>query len=219
LDVGQIDAVAPMLAALYAAPLNLGYDDLPTPNRVPGSWLSGIFPSRGEDQWLAVDIEDGDDWKVLCGVLDRLDLVADEPEHARASVPELSAALASWAARCTAYTGMVHLQRAGLAAAVVQDQDDIWRDPQLRARGMPEQLDHPDLGWVTYPGSPQRWSKAPGGVTEPPARLGEHTRDVLRRWLDVDDAELQELEALGAIFSSEAVPLVSSDADTAGPPG
>ena len=203
LDVAQIDAVGPMLAMLYAAPLNLGHDDPPAPNRVPGSWLSGIFSSRGHDQWLAVDIEGSADWSVLCVALNRPDLVTEDPERARALEPDLSEALAAWAGRCSAHVGMHHLQRAGLAAAVVQDEEDLWRDPQLRARGLPERVDQPDLGYVTYTGSAQRWSATPGRSPVPPARLGQHAREVLRRWLDVTDAELETLEDTGAIFSAE----------------
>ena len=204
LDVSQIDAVAPMLAGLYASPLNVGHDDLPAHNRVPGSWLSRIFPSRGHEQWLAVDIEHAEDWRVLCAVLDRADLVVDDAAGARVLEPRLSEALGEWAARCSAHTGMHHLQRAGLAAAVVQDEEDLWRDAQLRARNLLERVDQPDLGWVTYTGSAQRWSTTPGRSPVPPARLGQHTRDVLRRWLHVDDRELATLEASGAIFSAEA---------------
>ena len=84
LDVAQVDAVPPMLAELYASPLNTGVDPVRVLNRSPGSWLSGVFPSRGYDQWLAVDIEDGSDWETLCGVLERPDLQATERDHASA---------------------------------------------------------------------------------------------------------------------------------------
>jgi hypothetical protein len=41
-----------------------------------------------------------------------------------------------------------------------------------------------------------------GVVAVPPARLGEHTRDVLGRWLALGDEEMDQLEAKGAIFSA-----------------
>jgi crotonobetainyl-CoA:carnitine CoA-transferase CaiB-like acyl-CoA transferase len=204
LDVAQIDAVAPMLAALYASPLNVGHDDVPIPNRAPGSWLSGIVPSRGHDAWLAVDIEDGDDWNTLCTLLERPDLSTGDRRAADAAGPELFGALAAWASRCSAYTGMHHLQRAGLAAAVVQDEEDVWRDLQLQARRFAEVVDQPDLGPVTYTGSPQRWSATPGRAPVPPARLGQHSRDVLRGWLGLDTSELADLEAAGVVFSAGA---------------
>ncbi len=201
LDLAQVDAVPPLLAELYAAPLNPDADPARLHNRSRGSWLSGVFPSRGYDQWLAVDIEDGSDWEILCGVLERPDLGATERDGASALEERLSEALGEWVSQCSAHTAMHHLQRAGLAAGVVQDMEDLWRDPQLRARGLLEPVRQQDLGCLTYTGSAQRWTKSPGRVPVPPARLGEHTRDVLRRWLDAHDDELQSLEDCGAILS------------------
>lgn len=202
LDLAQIDALTPLLAALYAAPLNTGENPDLVHNRVPGSWLSGIFPSRGHDQWLAVDIEDGADWEALCRFLDRPDLVAATRADAGGREVDLSAALAEWAGECSAHAAAHHLQRSGLAAAVVQDPEDLWRDVQLRSRNFVEEVFQEDLGPVTYAGSPQRWTKTPGHAPVPPARLGQHTREILGRWLGLADEDLEVLEATGVIFSS-----------------
>jgi crotonobetainyl-CoA:carnitine CoA-transferase CaiB-like acyl-CoA transferase len=203
LDLAQIDAMAPILTEVYAAPLN-HLDAQPwQTNHVASSWLSGIFPCSGIDQWLAVDLEDGSDWNRLCAFLERRDLEVDNLEEARVIEPQLSEILRSWAAGYSSYGAMHHLQRAGLAAVAVQDAEAIYRDLQLRTRGFSEMVDQADLGPVRYSSSPQRWSKTPGVASVPPARLGEHTRDILSRWLGLPDAEMDTLEADGAIFSAE----------------
>jgi benzylsuccinate CoA-transferase BbsF subunit len=203
IDLAQIEAMAPILAELYAAALNLGRDETRRANHVPGSWLSGVFPCAGIDQWLAVDIEDDADWADLCDLLERPELVATDKDQATTREAELSAALASWTAGYSPFSAMHHLQRAGLAAVPVQDAEALYRDLQLRARDFVERVDQRDLGPVLYSGSPQRWSNAPRCRPVPPARLGEHTRDVLRRWLAAGDPEIAALEAKGAIFSAE----------------
>ena len=203
IDVAQIDAMAPLLAGILAAPLNLGRDETFVANRVPGSWLSGAFSSRGDDAWLAVDIENAGDWDLLCQFLERPDLAADAADKAERLEPELREALAAWVSRHSAFTGMHVLQKMGLAAAVVQTSEDIWRDPQLRVRGFGEVVDQPDLGPVTYPTSAQRWTKTPGSFrVAAPSRLGEHTHEVLREWIDISDAELADLASRGAIFDA-----------------
>jgi crotonobetainyl-CoA:carnitine CoA-transferase CaiB-like acyl-CoA transferase len=202
LDVAQIDALTPLLAPIYAAPLNTGQDTAQAHNTVPGSWLSGIFPSRGHDRWLAVDLEDQSDWESLCRYLDRPDLVVGTREEALVLESELSRALADWATECSPHAAMHHLQRAGLAAAVVQDTEDLWRDIQLRARNFVEPVFQGDVGSVMYAGSPQRWSTTPGAAPIPPARLGQHTREILQGWLGAVDSEIDALEASGAIFST-----------------
>ena len=195
--------MAPILTELYAAPLN-HLDAQPWhANHVAGSWLSGIFPCSGIDQWLAVDIEDGSDWNG--SVLSSSDAIWKRRTWSRLRLlePQLSEVLRSWTAGYSSYGAMHHLQRAGLAAVAVQDAEALYRDLQLRTRGFTERVDQADLGPVRYSSSPQRWSKTPGAAPVPPARLGEHTRDVLSRWLGLPDAEMNTLEEEGAIFSAE----------------
>jgi benzylsuccinate CoA-transferase BbsF subunit len=202
LDLAQIDAMAPVLAELYAGPLNQVEVEPWRANRVPGSWLSGIFPCAGIDQWLAVDVEDGADWNALCDFLDRPDLRTDDLGRAQDLEPQLADAVGSWASGYSSYGAMHHMQRAGLAAVAVQDAEALYRDLQLRARGFAQRVAQPDLGPVLYSSSPQRWTVTPGSAPVPPARLGEHTRDILGRWLGLADEEMDRLEADGAIFSA-----------------
>ena len=202
IDAAQIDAMAPIMTGLYAEPLSRAREQLSPPNRVPGSWLSGIVPSRGYDAWLAIDIEDCVDWNTLCRYLERADLAAEDIEKAREFEPDLRAALAAWAGQHSAHTAMHVLQKEGLAAAVVQSSEDIWRDAQLRVRGYAERVTQADLGPVTYPGSAQRWTKTPGSLRYGPPRLGQHSHEILREWIYLSDAELEALTACGAIFDA-----------------
>ena len=67
-------------------------------------------------------------------------------------------------------------------------------DPQLRARGFFEPLDHPVVGPHEYPTWPVRMSAGPARFWSGPApTLGQHTEDVLRGELGVSDAELERL--------------------------
>ena len=151
---------------------------------------------------MAVDVEDGSDWETLCAVLERPDLRAAERDHASELERQLAHALGEWVSRCSAHTAMHHLQRAGLAAGVVQDMEDLWRDPQLGPEDCwtrcGSRISDPSL----TRGPPSAGPSRPGESTVPPARLGEHTRDVLRRWLGAPDDELERWENSGAIFSA-----------------
>ena len=46
---------------------------------------------------------------------------------------------------------------------------------------------------------PVRLSETPGGVRTPAPLLGQHTDDVLRERLGLDDAEITRLRAIGAL--------------------
>ena len=59
---------------------------------------------------------------------------------------------------------------------------EAFADPQIRAREMVVEIEHPTLGRVQTPGSPIKMSETPPVVARPAPLLGEHTREVLRRW-------------------------------------
>jgi benzylsuccinate CoA-transferase BbsF subunit len=161
-----------------------------------------VFSCVGDDAWLAVEIENAEDWEGLCRFLERPDLSAPAADKAERLEPDLRRALADWASRHTAFTGVHALQKIGLAAAVVQTSEDIWRDPQLHVREFGERVDQPDLGSVNYPTSAQRWTKSPGFFQVAPRRLGQDTNVVLREWLAISEEELAVLSATGAIFDA-----------------
>ena len=194
--------MANVMPSVLLDPLVLGREPVTPPNDQPGSWLCGVWPCQGDDQWLAVDIEDGRDWSELCRFLDRADLDVETEEAAASLRPELSSALGSWAAERTHHSAAHLLQKAGLAAGPVQDSEDVWRDPQLRSRGFMVPLDQPDFGVLHYPASAYRLSRTPGTIRGPGPRLGQHTRQVLAEWLDLSDGEWAELEAAGAAFAT-----------------
>jgi crotonobetainyl-CoA:carnitine CoA-transferase CaiB-like acyl-CoA transferase len=47
---------------------------------------------------------------------------------------------------------MMMLQRAGIAAGVVQTAEDLYRDPHLRERGAAREVFLPQVGWITRAG-------------------------------------------------------------------
>ncbi len=202
LDVAQIDAMTPLMTPLLVDPLVNGRDTVRHENRVPGAWFSGVFPARGHDAWLAIELEDAEDWQVLCRVLDRPDLSTADPDEAAARDGTLEAALVEWLAERSPHTATHLLQKAGLAAGTVQTPEDIWRDPQLRTRGFIVELPQPDYGTINYPGSPYRLSATPGRIDRGGPRLGEHTNAVLQEWLGLDEAELASLASSGAIYQA-----------------
>ena len=97
----------------------------------------------------------------------------------------------------------IRLQKVGLAAAPVQDSEDLWRDAQLRSRGCYVEVFHPDIGSIEYPASPDRLSKTPGRVQRRAPRLGEHTRTVLTEWMGMNATTLGALEQSGAVWQPE----------------
>jgi formyl-CoA transferase len=72
------------------------------------------------------------------------------------------------------------LEAAGIPCGPINNYAEAYADPQIRAREMIAEVDHPTLGRLRMPGSPIKMSGTPTVVSRRAPLLGEHTRDVLR---------------------------------------
>ena len=194
LDLAQVEAGAGAMMPILVEHLATGATYERRDNHVPDSVLAAVVRCAGDDRWLAVEAVDLADWERLCAAIEhRPPAGTPGPDDVAAA----TGALAAWAGERSAYQAAHLLQRAGVAAAPVQDAADLARDPQLRSRGFIVELDHRDLGRIEYPGAIERTVRPSGGVKGPVPRLGEHTREVLGEWAGIDDAEIGELAARG----------------------
>jgi len=74
----------------------------------------------------------------------------------------------------------------------INDYARVFADPQVVARGMVVDTDHPTLGRLKTLGSPLKLSATPPQVGRAAPRLGEHTAEVLRE-TGFTDAEIDRL--------------------------
>ena len=79
-------------------------------------------------------------------------------------------------------------------------EDTVVLAERLKARGC-DYVTASSGGTVPGVASPLRFSKTPVNDKVAPPMLGEHTREVLARVLGLDEAELDALEAGGAVQS------------------
>ena len=76
-------------------------------------------------------------------------------------------------------------------------------DPQLNARGFFESLPTGDEGKpFRYPGLTFRMQRTPNALRTPPARLGEHNREIYRNLLGYTEEEVAELQQQGFVASA-----------------
>lgn len=88
---------------------------------------------------------------------------------------------------------------AGLVCGPIHDVGQALSHPQLAARDMVVDLEHPAYGPVRLLGSPWRMSDTPVRPTTPPPVLGEHTGAVLAELLGLDADRLAALAEAGVI--------------------
>jgi crotonobetainyl-CoA:carnitine CoA-transferase CaiB-like acyl-CoA transferase len=86
----------------------------------------------------------------------------------------------------------------GLLIAPVATIDEVLASPQLEARAYWQDLPHPELGRaVRHPGAFARFEGSPIHHRRRPPLLGEHTDEILRDDLGLDDAARAALRTAG----------------------
>jgi formyl-CoA transferase len=113
---------------------------------------------------------------------------------------EIRPALERWAREKTKLEAARELCAAGIVAGPSNTAADLAADPHVARRGMLIEVPRPDAGQpLQVVGNPIKLSRmAEGPVRRFPA-LGQHTADVLRADLGLDDAEIAALVERGAI--------------------
>lgn len=79
--------------------------------------------------------------------------------------------------------------------------DQVFEDPQIRARGMKLTMPYPEAqsGEVDLIANPIKFSGTPVNYRRPPPRAGQHSEEVLQELLDLSEAERSELREKGVI--------------------
>jgi len=91
------------------------------------------------------------------------------------------------------------LERAGVPNGPINDIRQVFEEPQVIARGMKVELEHPLAGKVPLVASPMRFSATPLDFGTPPPTLGQHTDEVLRGVLNMSDADIAQLRGAGIV--------------------
>jgi crotonobetainyl-CoA:carnitine CoA-transferase CaiB-like acyl-CoA transferase len=91
------------------------------------------------------------------------------------------------------------LEKAGVPNGPINDIAQVYAEPQVKARGIRVDLDHPVAGKLPTVASPMRFSATPVEYRGAPPVLGQHTDEVLKGLLQKSDAELAQLRAAKVI--------------------
>ena len=203
LDVAQIETGVYSLSEMIVRCGALGEVMARDGNRCDHAAPHGIYPCRGEDRWIAIAVFSDPEWRQLRRLLGnppfgqdpRFATLAGRKEHE----DELDAFLASATREREAQVLMAELQAGGIEAGVVQDLEDLNRDPQLAHRGHFRTLPHAGLGEVRCEHYAIRLAESPPELRSPGPNLGEHNAEVLGGILGLSEAEIERLAGAGVL--------------------
>lgn len=119
----------------------------------------------------------------FCGVLGQVQW-ADDPKYktSAARVENRDTLIPCIAELMSVRTGeewLAQLNAVSVPCGPINDMQSVFDDPQIQARELVMQLDHPVFGSVPQVRSPIKYSKTPQTYDLAPPRLGEHTDEIL----------------------------------------
>ena len=198
IDLAQTEVAASFIGERY-----LEYTmnkRVPTPlgNRSLYAAPHGCYPCRGEDRWCAITVFSDEEWRRFCKAIGSPSWT-DDPKFANTqgrldNVEELDRLVGKWTATRDANEVMETLQCSGVAAGIVQRGPDTLEDPQLKYLGAIVELDHPVAGKRLYPAIPFKMSDTPPLSSTRAPLLGEHTDEICRKLLGMQEEEIERLK-------------------------
>ncbi len=201
IDVSMLEGQLGLLHGMIGAYLADGIVPAPLGTAYKALLPYQTFRTKTRDLALAV----GSDklWRTFCPLLG-LDDMRDDPRYAinaarNANRASLIATLQEVFLTKTYAEWEAILLRAGIPMGAINTLDTIVDHPQVKARGMIVECEHPVAGKVRMVGVPVRLSETPGAIRAPAPLLGQHTDTVLRERLGLSDAEIEGLRRAGAV--------------------
>ena len=155
------------------------------------------FPTA--DGYMIIAVGNDHQFRMLCETLGRPEWGSDErfvtnPQRVKYR-SELIALIHSVTVTRTTDEWISQMGPAGVPCGPINTLDKVFADPQVQARGMRIDMAHPLGGNVPLVANPINMSESPVRYLRPPPTLGEHTEEVLNRWLGVGPSEFAELRA------------------------
>ncbi len=202
IDLAQSEATAFMIGASLMEAAASGVDPQPIGNASPWAAPHDCYPCKGEDRWVAIAVENDQQWVALAQILGsgidqdpRFKALDDRLKNRDA----LDKMVSGWTETRDAFEIRDRLQRAGVPCGVVQTGEDLVNDPQLKARGFIVAVDNPRLGRVVLPNFPLQFANAKLTRRWEFPVLGRDTEAVLREVVGYDQEKIAALKSEGAL--------------------
>ncbi|MGB5758661.1 MAG: CoA transferase [Acidimicrobiales bacterium] len=153
----------------------------------------GVFAVHGDDQWIAIAVQDDEQWRSLAGEMRRPDLADLDAAGRRARSVELDQVVGDWVAKQNGRGLAYRLQAHGINAHHVQNSSGCIDDPQLAHRRHFQWVPHQAVGRALVDGVPYTLSAAQNGFEWAGPTYGEHFMEVLTGVLGYDMDRVSEL--------------------------
>ena len=196
-DIGMLDCQVTIQENAFARYFATGEVPTPLGTRHPVTAPFQVFQTS--DGYITIALIEGrkERWPLLCSAIDRVDLI-DDPRFDTGwtrsqNHHELEPILSEALMKKTSQEWLEALEALGIACGPVNTIDKVAQDPQVNHRGMIKEYNHSRLGKVRAINTPVKLSRTPTGNDSSSPDLGEHTDDLLRDLLGMQEQEIASL--------------------------
>jgi len=198
IDLSEVESLTACIPEAVMEFTMNGRAPLPKGNRDEAMAPHGTYRCAGDDKWIAIAAGMDSEWKDLCLVMEKPELIDDErfiDGFSRLkNQDDLDRIITEWTKDRTPLDIMTKLQQANIAAGPVYSGEELYKDPHLRARGFFVEHNHPEVGKRELPGVFAKLSETPAAITGHDPLLGEHTDWVLNELLSSNDLQKETKE-------------------------
>lgn len=199
-DVALVDATVSSLEIINQIYLNTGRLPTRIGNRYEASYPYDSFNCK--DGMMVIGAGNDRLFTKLINVMGMPELMEDERfnnnikrvnNHA-----ELKPIIEAWLSRYTVEEAVNMLLAASVPAGPIYNIAQVAADPHIAgAREMFLEMEHPIAGKVKITGNQIKMSQTPVSFDRPAPMLGQHTRQIMREMLDMDDETYHMLSEKG----------------------
>ena len=165
-------------------------------NRRPYSAPTDTY--KAKDGYVSISISTEGLWRRFTKLIGREELLNDPRFSGNANRTTnqhfLNNLTAAWVSDKTVEEALRLLDEAHIPCGTVQTITEAVEDPQVKARKMIVDLDHPGSGSVPLPGVVIKMSKTPGTIKTPAPKAGQHNEEIYGQLLGLSEDEISELK-------------------------
>jgi crotonobetainyl-CoA:carnitine CoA-transferase CaiB-like acyl-CoA transferase len=156
-----------------------------------------------DGRWIAIACTNDKMFTRLCRVMERQELAAPDQygltQKRLAHAGMIEGTVADWVKTHNRSSVLEKLQVGDVPSSPINSIADIVEDPHIISRQVLTTLMDDMLGEITIPGVVPKMSESPGEIAHLGPKLGNATQQILSQLLDLDDSEINRLQAKGVI--------------------
>ncbi len=164
-------------------------------NRYESNYPMDLFEAK--DGYLVIGVANNKIWKNLCdiighpemGTMEKFDKSWKRVDH----YAEIKQPIEEWAKKKTLEEIAIVMEKAGVPFGPVNNIAQMMEDPQVKAREMFIEIDHPKSGKTKLCGTPFKLSDTLAKIRRPAPLLGEHNYEVYNELLGLGKEEVDKM--------------------------